>query len=142
MGKKKFIIAGIILFLAIGSLGWVGLTNSATYYYGVNEFLGRVDLLNGQSVRINGTVIAGSIETVNGGLGIRFVIKDTETASVTLPVVYRGAVPDTFKPDNEIVVEGKYSREGIFEASTLLTKCASKYEPALTMTREAGRWPI
>ncbi len=131
MGKKKFIIAGIILFLAIGSLGWVGLTNSATYYYGVNAFLGRSDLLNGQSVRINGTVVAGSTETVSGGLGIQFVIKDTETPSVTLPVVYRGVVPDTFKTDNEIVVEGKYSAEGVFEASTILTKCASKYEPAL-----------
>jgi len=129
MGKKKFIIGGIILFLAIGYLGWLGFVNAATYYYEVNEFLGQSELLKGQSVRVNGTVIPDSVETVAGGLGIRFIIKDVELASATMPVVYRGAVPDTFKPDSDVVVEGKYSEEGIFEATTILTKCASKYEP-------------
>ena len=131
MGKKKFIIGGIILFLAIGYLGWLGFVNSATYYYEVNEFLGQSELLKGQSVRVNGTVIPGSVETVAGGLGIRFIIRDVGLASATMTVVYHGAVPDTFKPDNDVVVEGKYAEEGIFEATTILTKCASKYEPAL-----------
>jgi len=131
MGKKKFIIGGIILFLAIGYLAWLGFVNSATYYYEVNDFLGQTQLLQGQSVRVNGTVVPGSVETLSGGLGIRFVIRDVKLDSATMTVVYSGAVPDTFKPDNDVVVEGKYTEEGIFEATNMLTKCASKYEPAL-----------
>ena len=129
MGKKKFLIGGIILFLAIGYLGYTGFVSSATYYYEVNEFLGQSDMLVGQSIRVNGTVVPGTIEQDAGGLGIKFVIKDVEL-SATMPVVYRGAVPDTFKADNDVVVEGKYTAEGTFEASNILTKCASKYAPA------------
>ena len=130
MGKKKFIIGGIILFLAIGVLGWFGFVNSATYYYEVGEFLGKSELYQGQSVRVNGTVVSGSIQQADGG-GISFVIKDINTSSTTMKVVYTGAVPDTLQEENDVVVEGKYTEEGIFEATTILTKCASKYEPAL-----------
>ena len=128
MGKKKFIIGGIILFLAIGVLGWFGFVNSATYYYEVGEFLDMNQY--GQSARVNGTVIPGSIHQTGDG-GIRFVIRDINISSTTMTVVYHGAVPDTLQEDNDVVVEGKYTDEEIFEATTLLTKCASKYEPAL-----------
>ncbi|MDV2990318.1 MAG: cytochrome c maturation protein CcmE [Dehalogenimonas sp.] len=131
MGKKKFVIGGLILFLAIGSLGWVGFMNSATYYYEVNDFLERQELLGDQSVRVNGTVVSGSVETANGGLGITFTIRDVTLSSATIPVVYHGAVPDTFQPDTDVVVEGKFSADGVFEATAIMTKCASKYEPEL-----------
>lgn len=130
MGKKKFIIGGIVLFLAIGSLAWLGFMNSATYYYEVNDFLERIEILKDESVRINGTVIPDTVETDSGGTGIKFVIRDIEVASSTIAVVYHGAVPDTFQADSDVVVEGRYSSEGVFEASSILTKCASKYEPA------------
>ena len=128
MGKKKFIIGGIILFLAIGYLGWLGFINSAIYYYEVGEFLDMSQY--GQSVRVNGTVVPGSIQQAGGG-GIRFVIRDINVSSTTITVAYTGVVPDTLQEDNDVVVEGKYTEEGIFEATTILTKCASKYEPAL-----------
>jgi cytochrome c-type biogenesis protein CcmE len=129
MGKKKFLIGGIILFLAIGYLGYTGFISSATYYYEVNEFLEQSNRPIGQSVRINGTVVPDSIEPGTGGLGIKFVIKDVEQTA-TMPVVYQGVKPDTFKEGNDVVVEGKYTAEGTFEASNILTKCASKYTPA------------
>ncbi len=128
MGKRKFLIGGIILFIAIGYLGYTGFVSSATYYYEVGELLGQSDLLLGQSVRVNGTVVPGSIEQETQGLALKFIIKDVELAA-TLPVVYHGAVPDTFKAGNDVVVEGKYTAEGTFEATTILTKCASKYIP-------------
>ena len=128
MGKKKFLIGGIILFLAIGYLGYTGFVSSATYYYEVNEFLGQSDMLVGQSVRINGTVVPGSIKQEAQGLVLKFTINDIEK-DASLPVIYHGAVPDTFKAGNDVVVEGKYTTEGTFEATTILTKCASKYAP-------------
>jgi len=45
-----------------------------------------------------------------------------------MEVVYRGARPSGFKAGSSILVEGKYSPEGIFRASQLIMKCPSKYE--------------
>jgi cytochrome c-type biogenesis protein CcmE len=61
--------------------------------------------------------------------GLRFRLRDRDgTASV--PVVYRGSVPDLFRVDREVVVDGKL-RGGVFVAipDTLVTKCPSKYSP-------------
>ena len=46
----------------------------------------------------------------------------------TLDVDYRGVVPDSFKPGGEVIVEGKYNKDGKFLATAIMPKCASKYE--------------
>ena len=59
---------------------------------------------------------------------LRFRLRDRDgTASV--PVAYKGSVPDLFKVGREVVVEGKLVN-GTFVANTLVTKCPSKYAPA------------
>jgi cytochrome c-type biogenesis protein CcmE len=45
-------------------------------------------------------------------------------------VSYRGVIPDTFTDSVDVVVEGRYNRNGTFVATTLLAKCASRYENA------------
>jgi cytochrome c-type biogenesis protein CcmE len=66
------------------------------------------------------------------GSGLHFRLRDVKgTASV--PVVYKGSVPDLFRPGRDIVVEGRYAN-GVFVAfpGTLVTKCPSKYTPKTT----------
>ena len=46
------------------------------------------------------------------------------------PVVYRGIAPDTFTDGVDVVVEGRMGEDGTFHATTLLAKCASRYENA------------
>ncbi|MDE3013573.1 MAG: cytochrome c maturation protein CcmE, partial [Gemmatimonadota bacterium] len=41
---------------------------------------------------------------------------------------YRAALPDTFTDKSEVVLEGRLRADGVFEATTLLTKCGSRYE--------------
>jgi cytochrome c-type biogenesis protein CcmE len=50
--------------------------------------------------------------------------------TATVPVVYRGSVPDLFRPGRDIVVEGRL-QNGVFVAlpGSLVTKCPSKYAP-------------
>ena len=48
----------------------------------------------------------------------------------TYNVVYRGIAPDTFTDGVDVVVEGRLGRDGTFRATTLLAKCASRYENA------------
>ena len=46
----------------------------------------------------------------------------------SLPVNYKGVVPDNFADDIEVVVEGRLADSGVFEANKLMTKCESKYK--------------
>jgi len=61
--------------------------------------------------------------------GLHFLIRDRH-AMTSVPVVYKGSVPDMFKTGREVVVDGKL-RGGTFVAvpDTLVTKCPSKYAP-------------
>jgi cytochrome c-type biogenesis protein CcmE len=43
-------------------------------------------------------------------------------------VEYEGLLPDTFTDDTEVVLEGRFGEDQVFQASTLLTKCGSRYE--------------
>ncbi|MBI4285533.1 MAG: cytochrome c maturation protein CcmE [Chloroflexi bacterium] len=125
--KKKFIIGGIILLVALGYLGFTGFMGAATYYYKVSELVALGDSGYDQSVRVNGKVVPGSVVKEAQGRILKFTVAD-EAAS--LPVYYEGIVPDTFKEDVEIVVEGKLTSNGVFQAKTLLPKCPSRYEAA------------
>ena len=62
--------------------------------------------------------------------GLRFRVADRK-GHTSVPVVYRGGVPDQFKLGREVIVDGHYEH-GAFVAkrNTLVTKCPSKYAPA------------
>ena len=127
MKRLKFIIAVIIVVLALGYLGYQGFIASATYYYEVSEFIGQQGSFVDKNVRVSGIVADGTIE--KQGSTLKFIITDGQEY---LPVVYKGVVPDSFKAGGEAVVEGKLNSAGTFEAKTLLAKCPSKYEPQQT----------
>jgi len=126
--KKRFLIGGIIVFLAIGYLGYMGFSGSATYYYMVGELIEQGSSVDDENVRVSGQVAPGSVEQEAQGRILRFTMIDAEGGE-SLPVVYQGVVPDAFKVGNEVVVEGYLDSSGIFRANTILTKCPSKYVP-------------
>jgi cytochrome c-type biogenesis protein CcmE len=61
--------------------------------------------------------------------GLRFQLRDVK-GTTTVPVVYKGSVPDLFKTGRDVVVDGRLYN-GVFVAvpDTLVTKCPSKYSP-------------
>ena len=127
--NKKFIIGGIIVLLAAIVLGYVGFMGVGTYYYNVGEFLAKELTLGGQTVRVSGILEPDAAKTE---LIWNFTLKDA-SSDATLAVIYSGAVPDTFKVGQQIVVEGKYDMaKGVFEGTSIIVKCASKYQPATT----------
>lgn len=125
MKRRKFLVAGVILFAAIGFLAVMAFRGATTYYYTVSELLGKGDTVWGQTVKAAGEVAPGSVSQEPGNT-MKFVITEGDSR---LPVVYRGAVPDAFKVGNEVVVEGQIGSDGVFQAKTIMVKCASKYEP-------------
>ena len=63
------------------------------------------------------------------GAGLHFQLRDVK-GNATVPVVYKGSVPDLFRTGRDVVVDG-HLRNGAFVAvpDTLVTKCPSKYSP-------------
>jgi cytochrome c-type biogenesis protein CcmE len=123
-------IAGAILYLVIANTG-----ASARYYMTVGE-LRACGSCGSQTVRVAGTVENGSIARDAATQTVRFTIGDG-TAASGLKVVYGGVVPDVFNSGVQVVVEGHLDR-GVFQASSLLAKCPSKFQSATPGASGAG----
>jgi cytochrome c-type biogenesis protein CcmE len=121
--KKRFLIGGIIILAAIVFLGIQGFKSSAEYYYTVNETIAKGAAIYGQSLRVNGTV-TGTINNDVQTLTLKFNIAD---GSNSIPVVYKGSIPDNFGPDTDVVVGGTIDASGVLQANSIVTKCPSKY---------------
>ena len=88
--------------------------------------------LGGRSgkVELTGVVVGPVRGDAHTAGGLRFRLRD-RAGRVSVPVVYRGVVPDLFKPTREIYLHGQM-QNGVFvgERNSLVTRCPSKYSPA------------
>ncbi|MHC5022498.1 MAG: cytochrome c maturation protein CcmE [Planctomycetota bacterium] len=122
--KLKLLVGGMALAAAVVVLAVAGVREGWVYYLSVDQFVDG-EQYRTQRVRLHGVVAATDFQSSPGQLRASFSL-DGESAAV--PVVYRGVIPDSFQPDREVVVEGRLDEVGVFQADTLMTKCASKYE--------------
>lgn len=133
MRKKKYLIGGLIIFVALCALGFVAFRGAATYYYTVAEILNKASSLNGQTVRVAGPVVVDSLQVNKSPVNsANFVMQDRDNSQLVLTVTYKGTLPDAFKEGTDAVAEGKLTPAGIFEATQIIVKCPSKYEPQAT----------
>ncbi len=121
-GNTKFIIGGVIVALVILWLIWSNIGSSSTPYLTVRELT--AEGASNRLVRGTGFVVDGSIDWDPQAMVLRFEIADE---SGSLPILYKGPRPDLLEDGAQAVVEGKYTGEGVFEASSVLLKCPSKY---------------
>ena len=81
---------------------------------------------SGRTFRIGGMVEDGSIQRTADGLTVHFVITDT---AKSIPVAYKGPLPDLFKEGKGAVVQGAIDANGQFNASEVLAKHDENYMP-------------
>lgn len=116
-------IAGAVLYLVLANTG-----ATAEYYMTISQ-LRTCSGCSARSVRVAGVVVAGSIERNEATQVVQFKISDSKTTAA-MPVIYNGVVPDIFASGAQVVVEGKLTGDGVFQADSLLTKCPSKFQAA------------
>lgn len=126
----KFGAAIAVIVIALAYLAYTGVRDSKSYYRTISELQTEASQGDGiykMRLRVSGNVAAGSIK--RQGSQVQFTLVEQEK---TLPVVYQGleAPPDTFKDGVQALAEGRYGRDGVFHATGLQAKCASKYAPA------------
>ena len=78
----------------------------------------------GRLFRIGGMVEKGSLK--RDGVEVRFVVTDT---AKTIPVVYRGALPDLFREGKGVVAQGTLGADGVVQAREVLAKHDENYMP-------------
>lgn len=126
--KMVYVVALVLFVGGLGYLIFSGLTQDSVYFLNVSEALAQDRAEIGQA-RLFGKVSPQNLEIVDGKLGANFDLIDKMEENKNLRVEFKGALPDTFKEDVEVIVEGSFSGDGsVFLARTLVTKCPSKYE--------------
>ena len=123
----KFIIAAAIVLATIGWLAFSGARDSKSYYVTISELQKMGNGAYKKNLRVAGNVQPGSINRT--GAGATFTLVELDK---TIRVNYQGAEPppDTFKDNAQALAIGTYGRDGVFHATQLQAKCASKYAPA------------
>ncbi len=124
---RKYWKFGALMAVIVGSLVWLGtagVADSQTYYKTISELFQMGGAAQSRHVRVGGDVKADSIVRANG------IVKFTLTQDkLTLNVAYEGRdpLPDTFKDGAQALADGRLGPDGVFHASEIQAKCASKY---------------
>jgi cytochrome c-type biogenesis protein CcmE len=117
---RLVIALGVAAMLAV-FLVYTSIAGGGTPQLRPSELKGRTG-----EVALVGKVV-GRVSGDARGAGLRFRLRDIEGAA-SIPVVYRGSVPDMFKSGRDISLKGRL-HNGTFvgKPGTLVTKCPSKY---------------
>jgi cytochrome c-type biogenesis protein CcmE len=123
--RAKFAIGAlVVLFALLGLMGWALSRPEATSFYVTVSELQAMSAPAGDVVRVNGTVVPGSIE--RDGLSTTFAISEGGEA---LRISTSAPLPDALKPGSEVVARGTFDGRR-FVASEVLAKCPSKFQAA------------
>ena len=125
MTPKKRRLFGIISFILPLGFGVFfllsALNNNIVYFIDPTELISKKT--TDQRLRLGGLVKSNSIEII--GTKIQFQITD---GSNSVTVSYDGSLPDLFKENQGVIVQGIYDSK-IFIADTLLAKHDENYMP-------------
>jgi cytochrome c-type biogenesis protein CcmE len=120
--------ARLVLALSVAAvlaifLVYVSLAGGGTASIQPGELAGRTD-----EVGLAGIALSPQGDA-HSARGLRFTLRDLK-GRASVPVVYRGTVPDQFKDGREVYIQGRL-RNGVFfaERDSMITKCPSKYAP-------------
>jgi cytochrome c-type biogenesis protein CcmE len=130
-GNGWLLVVLLVMAGSIVALVLMSFKDAAVYALKVDKVMANAASLGGRKLRVEGTLVHGSLERRDQPCEYRFVIKEKDAE---LPVRYPlCVVPDTFRDvpgmDVGVTVEGKLAAGGGgFDASQVMAKCPSKYE--------------
>ncbi len=121
----------LVIVLGVAGLGIAATLILNAFQSNLVFFFSPTQVANGEAptdraFRIGGLVEDGSVKRDPDGLTVRFVVTDT---AKTIPVIYKGILPDLFKEGKGVVAEGKLGSDGLFTSSQVLAKHDENYMP-------------
>jgi cytochrome c-type biogenesis protein CcmE len=137
--RNKFLLGAAVIVGSVVFLIASGVKETGVYFLTPSELVQRVETdptFYDLGIKVGAKVVPGSIRRNDAAQRVDFAVSDGQHQ---FPVTYVGLVPDTFTDANdiEVIVEGKYGRDGVFHATEVLAKCGSRYEAELEKSKKA-----
>lgn len=123
--RSALVVAAVILLGAFGFLLYGGIDSNVVFFLTPQELLARGTAAYDVPVRLGGLVQPGSVKWDAATMDLRFVVTDSGGEAVT--VHSTGAPPQMFRDGMGVVVEGRYSRDGVFQSTSLMVKHSNEY---------------
>ena len=126
--RHKRIIFICCSLVALGLATWLVLgafRNNLVFFFSPTQVAAK-EAPVGRTFRIGGLVQEGTLKRDSDGLTIRFVVTDTAN---TIPVSYKGILPDLFKEGRGCVAQGRVGSDGVFYADQIMAKHDENYMP-------------
>ena len=121
--RAMFIVAAVAGLAAAVGLVLNALENNVSLYFTPTQVFNN-EAPHGRSFRIGGVVEEGSVKRETDGLTVNFVITDMHKS---IPVVYKGILPDLFTEGKGVVAQGRVEADGVMRADEVLAKHDENY---------------
>ncbi len=132
--KPKIVIGVTVIIAALIYLMVTSFKESSVYYLTVSEIRDQSAKVKGEGLRVSGYVDPASIRWDADKIEVRFTLVEGPDS---LPVYYKGVMPDQLADAQGVLAEGQLLEDGTFTATRLMLKCPSKYEARLEEDKTA-----
>ena len=136
--RRLTMIGGSLAVLAVAAALVLNAMRASIVFFSTPAMVAEKHVPPGRRFRLGGLVERGSL--VRGqNLVVTFKVGD---GSATLPVSYKGILPDLFGEGQGVVAEGALDPSGVFKADTVLAKHDEKYMPkeVADALKKQGLW--
>ena len=141
---KRFAMIGVagVALAIVATLVLSAFQKNLVFFFSPSQVAAK-EAPHGRNFRIGGLVEVGSVKRQADGVTVNFIVTDTANS---IPVSYRGVLPDLFKEGKGVVAQGRLESNGTFVASEVLAKHDENYMPpeaadALKKAHEKGGVP-
>jgi len=126
--QLKFLVGSAVIVLVLIYLGYAGFKSSMSYNQTVAEMLASREAAYNRHIELEGDVVPGTIKRT--GQVVTFDVNDKKEKQKIVTIRYEGKdpLPDTFRDNATAMAKGKLEPSGVFVATSMTAKCASKYE--------------
>jgi cytochrome c-type biogenesis protein CcmE len=128
--------AGVVLAIAVGLV--LNALRDSIVFFSTPKMVAEQHIAAGKRFRLGGVVEPGSVKR-GDQLMVSFKVTDGDAS---LPVAYKGILPDLFREGQGVIAEGSLDHAGVFEADTVLAKHDEKYMPkeVADALKKDGHW--
>jgi len=136
--RRLTIIGGSLAVLAVAAALVLNAMRDSIVFFSTPSMVAQKHIQSGKRFRLGGLVQPGSLVRADD-LAVTFQVAD---ASASLPVSYRGILPDLFREGQGVVAEGALDASGVFRADTVLAKHDENYMPkdVADALKKQGYW--
>ncbi len=123
--RIAFVVAGLAGLAIAAALVLSAFQNNLVFFFTPTQVAAKEAPVN-RAFRIGGLVENGTVKRQSDGLTVHFTVTDTARS---VPVVYKGILPDLFKEGKGCVAQGRLGSDGVFYADEVLAKHDENYMP-------------